>query len=339
MHEAVFNLLKEKNVPRDWDMLKEIWNPQPFTYHNGEPVYQFFETFDDSLDMSLQPISLSVNPIESFVPYHMHNYVEIIVPLKGSVRILTETEDLLISENDIFIVGPNTMHQNLPITKDDLILNIAIKQTAFSQSDLEFLRRGGNSDVLSDMLFFQNHADSHLKEIYTIFTSKDENGLKHTLANMVFEYYRASDLYSSRIIRYELLVFLTKLMRLNPRISKDLKNSKNTESTLFSILMYIEKYYADLSLESLGEEFGFNANYLSTYLKQNTGHSFIKLVHMQRVKVACEYLTYTQSPIEQIAMKVGYENPSYFYKIFKKILGMSPAEYRIQNSKERYQAR
>ncbi|MBD3948590.1 helix-turn-helix domain-containing protein [Tuanshanicoccus lijuaniae] len=336
MYEAVFNLLNDKKSPKDWDVLKERWNPQPFIYHNGEPVYQFFETFDDSLDMSLQPISLSVNPIESFVPYHTHNYVEIIIPIKGTVRILTASEELQINENDIFIVGPNTVHQNLPITKDDLILNIAIKQTAFSQSDLSFLRRSGGSDALSDMLFFQHHSDSQVKEIYTIFSSKDEDGLTHTLANMVFEYYRASDLYSSRIIRYELLVFITKLMRLNPRKSKELKNSKNTETILFSILMYIEKNYADLTLEALGAAFGFNANYLSTYLKQNTGHSFIKLVHMQRVKVACEYLTYTQSPIEQIALKVGYENPSYFYKIFKKILGVSPAGYRDQNKKERY---
>lgn len=336
MHEAVFNFLKDKTTPKDWDSLKEIWKPVPFMYINDEPVYEFFETLDDSLDTSLQPIALSVNPIESFVPYHTHNYVEIIIPIKGEVTILTEKERLLIKENDIFIVGPNTIHQNLPITKKDLILNIALKQTAFSQSELEFLRRGGGSKALSDMLFFQNNIEKGIKEVYTVFHSEDEDGLKHTLANMVFEYYRAADLYSSRIIRYELLVFFTKLMRLSPRENKDLKKLKNTESILFNILMYIEKRYSDLTLEELGAEFGFNANYLSTYLKKNTGHSFIKLIHMQRVKVACEYLTYTQSPIEKIALKVGYENPSYFYKIFKKILGVSPAEYRDQNKKEQY---
>ncbi|MEB3363705.1 helix-turn-helix transcriptional regulator [Lactobacillus sp. R2/2] len=78
--------------------------------------------------------------------------------------------------------------------------------------------------------------------------------------------------------------------------------------------------------------FGFNPNYLSDFLKKHTGKTFIQLVHLQRVNVAAEYLSYTVAPIDRIANKVGYENPSYFYKIFKKYFGISPAEYRQKNS-------
>ena len=81
----------------------------------------------------------------------------------------------------------------------------------------------------------------------------------------------------------------------------------------------------------MAEHFGFNPNYLSSYLKKNTGLSFIKLVHLQRVNVAAEYLQYTKASIEQISLKVGYENPSYFYKMFRKVLGVSPKEYRLKN--------
>ena len=78
----------------------------------------------------------------------------------------------------------------------------------------------------------------------------------------------------------------------------------------------------------MATNFGFNPNYLSAYLKKNTGLTFIKLVHLQRINVAAEYLANTVVAIEQIALKVGYENPSYFYKIFKKTMGCSPKEYR-----------
>ena len=78
----------------------------------------------------------------------------------------------------------------------------------------------------------------------------------------------------------------------------------------------------------MAQKFGFNPNYLSNYLKKQTGKSFIELVHLQRINVAANYLTYTNAPIEQIALKIGYENPSYFYKIFKKIIKVLPSEYR-----------
>ena len=88
-----------------------------------------------------------------------------------------------------------------------------------------------------------------------------------------------------------------------------------------------------ISEEEMGEYFGFNPNYLSNYLKKQTGKSFIKLIHIQRINVAAEYLRHTNASIEQISLKVGYENPSYFYKIFRKFLGISPSEYRKQIGK------
>ncbi|OTE88077.1 AraC family transcriptional regulator, partial [Escherichia coli] len=97
-------------------------------------------------------------------------------------------------------------------------------------------------------------------------------------------------------------------------------------------LLYIEKNYAHITLEEMAQHFGFNPNYLSSYLKKHTGLTFIKLVHLQRVNVAAEYLTYTNAPIEQIALKVGYENPSYFYKMFRKHLKILPTEYREKHS-------
>ncbi|MBA1394934.1 helix-turn-helix domain-containing protein, partial [Lactobacillus sp. XV13L] len=102
-------------------------------------------------------------------------------------------------------------------------------------------------------------------------------------------------------------------------------------NNVLSFLLYIEKHYANISLKTMGKHFGFNPNYLSNYLKKQTGMSFIQLVHLQRINVAAEYLTYSKVPIEQISLKVGYENPSYFYKIFKQNLHISPTDYRKQN--------
>lgn len=328
MHEEIFDLLIEKREHRDWSEIVDNLHPVPSKLLGENPVYRFFQNLDDSLDVVIKPISLSVNPINSFVPYHFHNYVEMIIPLRGSLTIVTETETVVLNRGDVFIVGPNTIHKNLETGKEDLILNIALQPTAFSDNELDFLRRSGSSSYLADLLFFTPAALDDEKGIYTVFHSKDTDGLLHTIANIVYEYYNLTDEQSNNIIRYELLVFFAKLLRISTRDNTAMVSNRKTESTLLSLLLYIEKHYATLTLEEMGEHFGFNPNYLSSYLKKHTGKSFIKLIHIQRVNVAADYLRYTSAPIEKIALKVGYENPSYFYKIFKKILGMSPAEYR-----------
>lgn len=328
----IFDLLLTYREKRDWEEIVETMRPTPARFLKGEPVYEFFQNLDDSLNINLHPIALSVNPLNSFVPYHFHNYVEMVIPLKGSVTIMTETETIQLTEGDFFIVGPNTVHKNLETGSEDLILNIALRPTAFSHTDLDFLRRNGSSSYLSDLLFFTPAATDAEHGIYTVFRTQLEDGVLHTIANIIYEYYKMSDDQSNSIIRCELLVLFAKLLRLSSREDKVMVNSRKNESQLLSILLYIEKHYANVTLEEIGEEFGFNPNYLSSYLKKHTGKSFIKLVHIQRVNIAAEYLLYSSAPIEKIATKVGYENPSYFYKMFKKILGVSPAEYRSKLS-------
>ena len=331
MDPFILDLLINKREQREWKEIESTMRPVPAKYFNGEPVYEFFQNLDDSLEINLQPIALSVNPVNSFVPYHFHNYVEMIFPLKGDLSIMIEDEQLDLHEGDIFIVGPNTVHKNLKSSSDDVALNIALKSTAFTLNDLDFLHRNGSNSYLSELLFF-TPTEKESNGIYTVFRTEEGDGLINTISNIIYEYYKKGDKQSNDIIRYELLILFAKLLRISSR-SNSVESSKKTESNLLSFMLYIEKNYASITLEEMGEYFGFNPNYLSTYLKKQTGKSFIKLIHIQRINVAAEYLRHTNASIEQISLKVGYENPSYFYKIFRKFLGISPSEYRKQIGK------
>lgn len=153
MDPFILDLLINKREQREWKEIESTMRPVPAKYFNGEPVYEFFQNLDDSLEINLQPIALSVNPVNSFVPYHFHNYVEMIFPLKGNLSIMIENEQLDLHEGDIFIVGPNTVHKNLESNSDDVALNIALKSTAFTLNDLDFLHRNGSNSYLSELLF------------------------------------------------------------------------------------------------------------------------------------------------------------------------------------------
>lgn len=80
-----------------------------------------------------------------------------------------------------------------------------------------------------------------------------------------------------------------------------------------------------------GTELGMSANYLSDMLKKETGSSAQEHIHAYLVDKAKTELLGTTEPISQIAYQLGFEYPPHFTKVFKKVTGMSPAEYRQLN--------
>lgn len=96
---------------------------------------------------------------------------------------------------------------------------------------------------------------------------------------------------------------------------------------------YIEEHYAEnISLTDLADELGLSGGYLSTIFNQNMGYGFIDYLNMVRIERACSYLEQNYLKNYEIAYKVGFRDDKYFSKVFKKLKGMSPKEYRIKNS-------
>lgn len=95
-------------------------------------------------------------------------------------------------------------------------------------------------------------------------------------------------------------------------------------------LKYIDANYFlnDLSLETVAKEFNTNPSYLSRMIKQETGMSFIDYLINLRIKKAIFLMDDPTIKIYQVAEMVGYSNQHYFCKAFKKVIGVSPTEYR-----------
>ena len=74
---------------------------------------------------------------------------------------------------------------------------------------------------------------------------------------------------------------------------------------------------------------------LSKLIKQKTGYNFQELLQRKRFQMAVLLLCDTKLSIEEIALDVGYENQSYFFRQFKKRYGMTPHKYRKENIKDK----
>ncbi|MEK5057034.1 hypothetical protein BK126_18075 [Paenibacillus sp. FSL H7-0326] len=91
----------------------------------------------------------------------------------------------------------------------------------------------------------------------------------------------------------------------------------------------IHQYYAeDITLQSVASQINVNPSYLSRVFKQEKNENFVSYLTRIRIEKAKSYLENRRLRVYEVADKVGYHNYTYFSKIFKKIVGVSPEEYR-----------
>lgn len=93
---------------------------------------------------------------------------------------------------------------------------------------------------------------------------------------------------------------------------------------------YIENNYykEEISLEEVSNEIKVSPAYLSRILKQETGTSFIDYLTQVRVKMAIQLMNDPTIKIYEIAERIGYNSQHYFSTTFKRVLGVSPIEYK-----------
>src|SRR5437762_10376088 len=87
------------------------------------------------------------------------------------------------------------------------------------------------------------------------------------------------------------------------------------------------------SLRKVAKAVNISANHLSEKFKQVTGVNFVEYIARTRFEKACDLLLNSNLRISEIAFAVGFQSLSQFNRVFKKISGKSPTEYRAANAK------
>ena len=90
----------------------------------------------------------------------------------------------------------------------------------------------------------------------------------------------------------------------------------------------------DISLVSVSRQIAVSPNYLSALVRKETGSTFIELLTRRRMEEAQQLLKYPAFKVKDVATKCGYTDQHYFSYSFKKETGMSPIQYKKQNSPE-----
>lgn len=104
------------------------------------------------------------------------------------------------------------------------------------------------------------------------------------------------------------------------------KENKHTSYEEKAILYMEQNYMNDISLDEVAEHAGISSFYLSRLLKQKNNSTFVEMLTDIRIREAILMLRQKDVRIKDIGERVGYLNPTYFYKVFKKNTGMTVGE-------------
>lgn len=106
--------------------------------------------------------------------------------------------------------------------------------------------------------------------------------------------------------------------------------AEDHKGTLLRAKQYIDENYSkDLSLVEVAENVQLNPYYFSKLFHDRTGVTFIDYITELRIEAAKLLLLEQKHSLKMISIQVGYRDPNYFSRVFKKVLGLSPSEYRM----------
>lgn len=142
----------------------------------------------------------------------------------------------------------------------------------------------------------------------------------HPEHSIALEYYVLGHIYS----------FLAQIIDERSPESEKVPSGKSKQ--IEHAIRYIEDHYTSptLSLKNISDYLYLNPSYLSRIFREVTGNTISKYIISLRIQKASDLLENKEYPIKDIASMVGYTDPHFFSKEFKKYRGTSPSKYSVE---------
>lgn len=117
--------------------------------------------------------------------------------------------------------------------------------------------------------------------------------------------------------------------------SREEKEKNNSLLYVKNVINYIQlKYSEPIKIDTIALSLGLNRSYLTRLFKDATGYSLQAYLLTYRMKMAVKLLENESMNVNEIAMRVGYNDTFTFSKAFKRHFGSSPSDYRKIQKKE-----
>ena len=268
-------------------------------------------------------IQVSMAALENtHIPAHLHEAMEILFCLNGSVRIHIEHEHLTLQRNQLIVFDSKEVHSIHSDSKLYMFLCIHVdkKQLSVYCPDLELYHLKCRPVSLDDSKSTQY---IHLCQ------------LAHDLTRTNVENKNTSAMRSDGTA----LLMLADLIRYFSVYSLPGTTTGTGQSNdiLRKIISYVNEHYTEkLSLEEVANQVGFSREYFCRFFKQHMGITFLRYLNEVRISHAGRILMNTDKSISEVMQESGFTNQTIFNRLFKEIYGMTPRQARNSYAENTY---
>ena len=263
---------------------------------------------------------IAIRPHTRFAafPEHTHDYVEMVYMCSGSTVHTVNGNRIVLGEGDLLILGQNAKQAIEPAGEGDIAVNFIIRPEFFTGT-LSFL--GEEETPLRR--FVVNCLTGKSESGYLLFKVAGSLPVQNLIENMLYALLESVP--NKRGILQRTMGLLFTLLVNDPGL---MELGTTEQNAAVKVLAYIEENYRQGSLTDIAAALHYDVAALSRLVKQKTGKSYTEHLQEKRLSQAAWLLKNTAMRVDDAARNVGYENISYFHRIFAERFGMSPKKYR-----------
>lgn len=255
------------------------------------------------------------------VPAHWHNDMEIIYIKKGKGIITVDLEPFTAEQGDIIVVPPGQLHSIEPIDGYAMEYeNIIFQLNMLMAVQGDICTEKFFQPLLQRQIAIVNHYPPD-SPIYPILS-----GCLDAMDNICREFASGYEF----AIKGQLFTFFYALVSSVPTPLS--KHQNKSLDRLKDILKYVETNYADkISIADAAEICGFSQSHFMKFFKNNMAVSFTDYLNDYRLTMAARLLVSSSDTIVNVAAESGFDNLSYFNRLFKRKYGCTPTAFRNRN--------
>ncbi len=265
---------------------------------------------------------ITLRPHTRFVrfPKHTHDYVEVVYMCNGKTNHLVNGHSLVLNQGELLFLHQNAIHEVCEASEEDIAVNFIVLPDFF----FGVLTELGDEETplrrfLVDCLCGHNVGPGYLH-----FEVSKVKQIQNLVENLIFTLLGDGQ-YRRRLSQMTMALLFLQLLG----HAEKLRNDNQEDASIFNVLHYVETNYISGTLEELAELLHYSEPWLSREIKRKTGKTFTQLIQEKRLAQAAFLLKHTDRNVAEISVAVGYENISYFHRLFAEVYGRTPRCYRM----------
>ena len=259
--------------------------------------YEYHDFVDDELKIIYHLDKLQRK--DNFIA-HLHHNVELLLMMEGEAKITLDGETFTLSEKEIAIISPNVIHKVVSLSEKCkyycLIVDRSIYEDLFKPRDISFPLKTDDEDIIK-------------------------------LYKSVFEMVDKKEVFYRQEAKAYILLMFSKLFKeaAEKNITTAIKtDDRRIDMTRNAISYMYENFSKNISVDDICNAVGFSKYYFCRSFKEITGQTPIWYLNYIRLKTAKAILKSGTSNITECALKCGFNNTSYFCKMYKRYFGKQP---------------